>query len=62
MITLPIITPSLSNILRDDIALIMTLFDPLFPIAQSIEFEIGETFGVGVSVDEDDIFCKLGNC
>jgi len=40
----------------------MTLFDPLFPIAQSIEFEIGETFGVGVSVDEDDIFCKLGNC
>jgi len=32
----------------------MLLPDPPFPLAQSTEFEVGETFTVNASVDEDD--------
>jgi len=33
----------------------MTFPDLPFPLAQSTEFEIGEIFGVGANVDDDDI-------
>jgi len=34
----------------------MTFPDPPLPLAQSTEFEIGETLSVSVSVDEDDAY------
>jgi len=37
----------------------MSIPDPPFPLAQLTEFEIGETFGVGASVDEYKICCEL---
>jgi len=33
----------------------MTFSDPPFPLAQSTEFEVGETFKVNARVDEDEI-------
>ena len=32
----------------------MTLSDPPLPLAQSMEFKVGDTFTVNPSVDEDD--------
>jgi len=36
--------------------LIMTFPDPPFPLTQSTKFEVGDTFGINTSVDEDDNF------
>ena len=37
----------------------MTFPDTPSPLAQSMEFEVGETFGVSASVDEDDTYFEL---
>jgi len=39
----------------------MTLLDPPLPLALSTEFEVGETFIVTASVDEDDIYYESDN-
>jgi len=39
----------------------MTLPDPPLPLAQPMEFEVGETFSVNTSVDEDDNYYELGH-
>jgi len=39
----------------------MTFSDSPFPLAQSIEFEVGETFGIRASVDEDDTCYESGD-
>jgi len=39
----------------------MTLLDPPLPLAQSTEFEVGETFSVHASVDKNDICCESDN-
>jgi len=43
------------SILRDNIAFNMALPDPPLPLPHSMKFEIGETFTVNASVDEDDV-------
>jgi len=58
---LHIVAPSLPNTLKDNTALFMTFFDPPFPLTQSTEFEIGETFGVGANVHDNDICCESGD-
>jgi len=57
----PFLTPSLvgpssPSTLRDNTAFNMTLLDPPLPLAQSTEFEVGETFIVNASVDVDDTY------
>jgi len=39
----------------------MTFPDTTSPLAQSSEFEVGETFGVSARVDEDDTWFELGH-
>jgi len=50
-----LVAPSSPNTLRDNTTFNMTLPDAPLPLAQSTEFEVGETFSVNTSVDEDDI-------
>ena len=52
--TLPLVAPSSPSTLRENTTFNMLLPDPPFPLAQSMEFEVGETFTVNASVDEDD--------
>jgi len=59
--TLSIVAPSLPSPYRSNTALIMTFLDIPSPLAQSMEFEIGETFGVSANVDEDDTWSKSGD-
>jgi len=40
---------------RDNTTFNMTLSDPPLPLAQSTEFEMGETFIINANVDEDDV-------
>ena len=56
-----LVAPSLPSTLRDNTTLIMTFPDPPLPLAQPTEVEVGETFGVSGSVDEDDTCYELGN-
>jgi len=49
-----LVAPSSPNTFRDNTMLIMTFPAPPFPLAQSIKFEVGETLGIHISVDEDD--------
>ena len=58
---LPSVAPSLPTTLKDNIVLFNTFPDPFFPLARSTESELGETFGVGANVDDDDICCELGD-
>ena len=39
----------------------MTLSDPPLPLTQLTEFEVGETFSVNASVDENDICYESDN-
>ena len=52
-----LIAPSSPSTLRDNIAFIMTFPDPPFLLAQSTEFEVGETF----SINEDDTCYESNN-
>jgi len=52
--TLPLVDPSSPSTLRDNTTFNMLLPDPPLPLAQSTEFEVGETFTVNASIDEDD--------
>jgi len=58
---LPIVTPSSPSTFRKNAAFIMTFLDRPFPLAQSMKFEVGETFGVSTSVDEDDTCSESGD-
>jgi len=52
--TLSLAAPSSPCTLRDNTMFNMRLPDSPFPLAQSTEFEVGESFTVNASVDEDD--------
>jgi len=52
--TLPLVAPSSLSTLRDNTMFNIFLPDPPLPLAQSTEFEVGETFTVNATVDEDD--------
>jgi len=54
MPTLLTVTPSFPNTITDNTAFIMAFIDTLSPLAQSTAFEVGETFGISASVDDDD--------
>jgi len=55
-LTVPsLVAPPLPSPLRDNTTFNMTLPDLPFSLAQSMEFEVGETFIVNASVDEDDV-------
>jgi len=54
LVTLSLVAPSSPYSLRDNTTFNMLLPDPPLPLAQSTEFEVGETFTVNASVDEDD--------
>jgi len=56
--TLPIVAPSLPSPYKNNTALIMTFLDTPTPLAQSTEFEVGETFSVSASADEDDTWSE----
>ena len=58
--TLPIVAPSSPSTFRNNTAFIMTFSDTPSPLAQSIEFEVVETFGISTSVDEDDTCSESG--
>ena len=54
LVTLPLVAPSSPFTLKDNTTFNMLLPDPPLPLAQSTEFDVGETFTVNASVDEDD--------
>jgi len=59
--TLPIVAPSSPSTFRNNSAFIMTFSDTSFPLAQLTEFKVRETFGIRVSVDEDDACSESGD-
>ena len=59
--TSSLVAPSSPNTFRDNTTLNMTLSDPLFPLAQSTEYEIGDTLGISTSVGEDDACYESDN-
>ena len=50
-----LVAPPLPSTLRDHTTFNMTLPDPPLPLAPSTGFEVGKTFTVNASVDEDDV-------
>jgi len=59
--TQSLVVPSSPSILRDNTTFIMIFFDPTLPLTQSTKFEVGETFSIDASVDEDDTCYKVDN-
>ena len=59
--TASLIAPSSPSTLIDNTAFIMTFPDPPFPLAQSMEFEVGKTLSIDDSVDEDDTCYESNN-
>jgi len=53
--TLSLVAPPSPSTLRDNTTFSMTLPNPHLHLAQSTEFEVGETFIITANVDEDDI-------
>jgi len=54
-LTMPTLVASSSlSTLRGNTAFIMTLPNPPFPLAHSAKFEIGETFSINLSTDENN--------
>ena len=56
--TLPLVAPSLPINIRDNTLFLMIFPNPPFPLAQSAKFEVGGTFCVDASFDENDICCE----
>jgi len=57
LLTTPsLVAPFSPSTFRDSTMLIMTFSDTPFPLTQSPEFEVGETLGINISVDEDDTY------
>jgi len=59
LLTPSLVAPSSPSTLRDNTTFNVTLLDPPLPLAQSMEFKVGETFTVNASVNKDDTCYKL---
>jgi len=59
--TLHLVVPSLPSTVENNITFIMTFFNPHFPLAQLMKFEICGTFCVDPNVDKDDISYEFGH-
>jgi len=56
-----LITPSSPSTFRDNAMFNMNMLDLHLSLTQLTEFEVGETFSVNTSVDEDDISYESDN-
>jgi len=56
-----LVAPSTPSTLGNNTMFIMTLPNPHFPLTQSTEFEVGETFSINVSFDDDDTYYESDN-
>ena len=56
-----LVTPSAHSTLRDNPALVMTFLNPPFPVAQLMEFQVGETLGISASVVMNDTCYEPGD-
>jgi len=59
--TSSIVAPSFPSTFKSNTTLIMTFFDPPFSLAQSTEYEVGETLAISASVGEDDTCYESDN-
>jgi len=59
--TSSLVAPSSPSTLRDSNTFDITLLDRPLPLAQSMEFVVGETFNVKTSVDENDTYYESNN-
>ena len=59
--TRSLVAPSSPSTLRDSNTFDITLLDRPLPLAQSMEFVVGETFNVKTSVDENDTYYESNN-
>ena len=53
--TASLVAPHSPNTLGDNTTFNMTLPDPPLPLGQLTEFNVGESFSVNTSLDEDDM-------